>query len=270
MGNWSNGRLVKTQTFKKDKKMQQRIVTVENAHVKSALIQVNQLTIGGTQKMTLKLFKQITEENIIDFYKGSLKGNPWGFVNYYWPENYNYKNTHLHLLWQKGNELRRCFIDPKGYTDNYGKYIIGHEDSLITLFANTNFSSPMYYLNIKLIQKELNDLIKITGGSSPNFEVVPLKDFHEKMKLFIQEWNNYKSWSSYVYIPEYKKYMYIREYFWLLIEKNFPETEVSKKDMNKVALNIIQPAYNIYMNNYVKACNRLIKDIISSTEQVFI
>jgi len=47
--------------------MSERIVTVENANVQTALIQINQLTIGGTQKMNQKIFRQIKRESIRDF-----------------------------------------------------------------------------------------------------------------------------------------------------------------------------------------------------------
>lgn len=58
--------------------------------------------------MTLSVFRQIQEESIIDNETISLKGIPWGTVNYFWKtENEKQK---IHLLWQDGSELRRCMI----------------------------------------------------------------------------------------------------------------------------------------------------------------
>jgi chromosome segregation ATPase len=38
-----------------------------------------------------------------------LNGIPWGIVNYYWGNND--ESDGYHILWQKGSELRRAFIN---------------------------------------------------------------------------------------------------------------------------------------------------------------
>jgi hypothetical protein len=250
-----------------------RIVTVENANVKTALIQINQLTIGGTQKMTQKIFRQIKEEDIIDFDNGCLKGNPWGIINYFWADNKEYQNTHLHLLWQLGNELRRCLIIQKGYEDKYGKYIIGNEDNITTLSADsTKFKNNPFLLSIKLKDSLLKNMLKLVGVEIPVFASVPLKNFHEKMKDFLNAWDRCGNWYSQQTITSRHDLspIALRDYFWEQIAKLYPEAEEQRMDMNRVALSVIQPAYELYMDNHIHQCNRFVKDIIKSTEQVFI
>ena len=82
-----------------------RILTRE-ATVKTASVEMKVLSISGKQ-MTLAVYRQLDEEEIIDEETGKLKGVPWGRVNYFWGKC---EPDHLHIVWQKGEELRRACV----------------------------------------------------------------------------------------------------------------------------------------------------------------
>ena len=90
-------------------------ISVEKAEINTATIEVQTLMVDS-RKLTLSVFRQIKEENIIAienrnfipglFLREYLLGTPWGTVNYFWGDQE--ENHDLHILWQKDNELRRC------------------------------------------------------------------------------------------------------------------------------------------------------------------
>jgi hypothetical protein len=105
---------------------------VHNAEIKTAAVEIKTLTITGKQ-VTLAVFRQLLQEDLIgeDLASESsapLKGIPWGIVNYHPdritdPDDYNpwsstgrreipceRANTHLHVIWQMGSELRRAIV----------------------------------------------------------------------------------------------------------------------------------------------------------------
>lgn len=94
------------------------IINVENAQIKTAAVEIKTLTISGKQ-VTLSVFKQITEEPLIDIGSMKLNGIPWGNINYFWGENKDCDNKkYFHVIWQKGNELRRSIINKDKWSMN--------------------------------------------------------------------------------------------------------------------------------------------------------
>ena len=83
----------------------ERRINVEEAVIKTATVSIKQLTINA-RKMTLSVFRQIMKESIIDTDTHDLLGIPWGQVNYFWGD----EQGDIHVLWQIGNELRRCVL----------------------------------------------------------------------------------------------------------------------------------------------------------------
>jgi len=77
------------------------------ATVKTAAVEVKALTISGKQ-VTLSVFRQLKNEPLIDVETGDLLGTPWGTVNYFGFENC--RPNHLHVVWQKGKEIRRSCV----------------------------------------------------------------------------------------------------------------------------------------------------------------
>jgi hypothetical protein len=79
------------------------MISVRDAKVKTVAVEVKALTISGKQ-VTLAVFRQLLKEPLIDLETAELNGIPWGKVNYFWADD---PATHLHIVWQKGEELRR-------------------------------------------------------------------------------------------------------------------------------------------------------------------
>lgn len=86
-------------------------LTVHNAEIKTASVEVRTLTISGKQ-VTLAVFRQLREEPLIAE-DGTLNGVPWGVVNYH-PDRCGPAADvadHLHIVWQQGTELLRSWVD---------------------------------------------------------------------------------------------------------------------------------------------------------------
>jgi hypothetical protein len=98
-------------------------LTVRNAEIRTAAVEIKTLTVSGKQ-VTLAVFRQILSEQLIAA-DGTLRGIPWGTVNYhsdkmpdsYWGpsrmvacDNAAQDKGHIHVVWQKGTELRRTVI----------------------------------------------------------------------------------------------------------------------------------------------------------------
>lgn len=96
-----------------------RQLTTQNATITTAAVEVKTLTISGKQ-VTLAVFRQLKEEPIIAE-DGTLHGEPWGVVNYH-PDKCSAAAEHLHVVWQKGAELRRAYVDG---APNYGRVMPG-------------------------------------------------------------------------------------------------------------------------------------------------
>ena len=90
------------------------LITIKDVQIKGLTVEIKSLTVGRKQ-LTLSLMRQFIDESIINEEEMLLKGVPWGFINYFWGEDKDKTPEHyLHLIWQKGSELRRCII-PKKY-----------------------------------------------------------------------------------------------------------------------------------------------------------
>jgi len=85
-----------------------RAITTKEATIRTATVALKTLAISGKQ-VTLSVFRQLIDEDLIDPYTGKLNGVPWGTVNYFWGDC---EPDHLHVVWQKGSELRRACTYP--------------------------------------------------------------------------------------------------------------------------------------------------------------
>lgn len=88
--------------------MSGRTISVREAQVKTANVEVKSLTITGKQ-VTLAVFRQLLKEDLIDPDNVKFNGLPWGTVNYF-PKPCDKEKEHLHVVWQKGTELRRACV----------------------------------------------------------------------------------------------------------------------------------------------------------------
>lgn len=84
-----------------------KTITTQEASIKTATVEVKTLTLGGKQ-MTLSVFRQLQEEELIDMETGQFRGLPWGTVNYH--PDCRTGAEHLHVVWQKGSALRRATV----------------------------------------------------------------------------------------------------------------------------------------------------------------
>jgi len=82
-------------------------LTVHNAQISTATVEIKTLTITGKQ-VTLAVFRQLIDEDLISE-DGELQGVPWGTVNYH-PDKCD-AGDHLHVVWQKGDKLRRARVN---------------------------------------------------------------------------------------------------------------------------------------------------------------
>jgi hypothetical protein len=103
--------------------MERPPITTDEAAISTVAVQLKTVIIGKKQ-MTLSVFRQIKYEQILTD-EGVLKGHLWGHVNY-WKDR-NYDREWLHVLWQKGNELRRSITYYHFDQNQYSTAAFSHE-----------------------------------------------------------------------------------------------------------------------------------------------
>ena len=97
-----------------------RAIQTTDCKITSNTVQIKILEVKGKQ-MTIAVFKQLITEEIVDYSSGKLMGEVWGFVNRHDDYQSHYVLApyqshyvlapHLHIIWQKGNELRKDRIE---------------------------------------------------------------------------------------------------------------------------------------------------------------
>jgi hypothetical protein len=105
-------------------------ITTENASIRTTSVDVRVITISGKQ-MTLSVFRQLKEEDLIDPVTLTLRGTTWGTVNYFWGDDIKYAHKNLHVVWQHGDELRRSLAPRDLY--QY-RFWVNLRDELTTVF----------------------------------------------------------------------------------------------------------------------------------------
>ena len=111
----------------------EKIVNADEATITAATVEIQVIRVGNRQ-MTQSVFKQLRSERFFAYEswceEGSLKiqfetdGPLWGWVNYH-PGGCSYLKEHVHVIWQKGNELRKWYLvkDPDNSQHSlYKKY----------------------------------------------------------------------------------------------------------------------------------------------------
>jgi hypothetical protein len=99
-------------------------VQVGDAGVRTVSVTIHAVQIGRKQ-MTQSVFRQLINEPIWDVEARKARGEPWGHINYFWQGCGMEGNGHLHLVWQKGNELRRtCFNHQANYGECGGQHYL--------------------------------------------------------------------------------------------------------------------------------------------------
>jgi hypothetical protein len=85
-----------------------------NGIINPMTVEIKTLMIDG-KRMTPRIFRQLQKEDLIDPETGLLTGKPWGRVNYS-PGDCTTEDEHLHVVWQKGSELRRACVTSRGFS----------------------------------------------------------------------------------------------------------------------------------------------------------
>lgn len=107
-----------------------KILNTQNAEITTVVVAVETITISGKQ-VTQSVFKQLYEGRL--FTGTQQQGTPWGIVNYCPTSDckasgrelalYGPLPTHIHVVWQVGEELRRTTIwakRPRPIGDEFG------------------------------------------------------------------------------------------------------------------------------------------------------
>lgn len=102
-----------------------RPLTVHNAQITTAAVEVKTLTISGKQ-VTLAVFRQLQEAELVAP-DATLNGVPWGLVNYH-PDKCSSGPPHVHVVWQQGTELRRARVDspsasPRFWGESFDSFV---------------------------------------------------------------------------------------------------------------------------------------------------
>jgi hypothetical protein len=114
-------------------------LTVHNAQVTTATVQIRTLTVSGKQ-VTLAVFRQLIEKPVIDAGTGELAGLPWGTVNYH-PDKWCTEagHEHLHVVWQDGEELRRAYTWKPDYRDSPGFLVPDEEAGAFDVLVQASY-----------------------------------------------------------------------------------------------------------------------------------
>jgi hypothetical protein len=91
-------------------------ISTAEAKVLTATIAVKVIRLGKRQ-LTQAVFKQLPTRHIINPEKFTLRGKPWGVVNYHW-DGCGFEpcgapgGTHLHVVYVAGGKLYRSCVGP--------------------------------------------------------------------------------------------------------------------------------------------------------------
>ena len=84
----------------------------EPATIAGPTVELKTLTVSG-RKLTKTLFNQLIREDICDEETATLRGAGWGHVFF---DNSHHELQRI-IVWQKGDELRRCSVWRKNSDD---------------------------------------------------------------------------------------------------------------------------------------------------------
>lgn len=156
-----------------------KIINISNAEIKTATVEVKTLTISGKQ-VTLAVFRQLMDVNLIDPWTGKLNGVPWGIVNYHPGVNCHGLGAHFHVVWQQGNNLYRSCITESFSNTNFE--LEGQEEKrhrLLKDFLQKIKLSWIFASLVDSIQKGASpywELIRVDGSYSTKTVILHLYD----------------------------------------------------------------------------------------------
>lgn len=226
-------------------------ITIKNAQVTETKVTVQNVIIGKRQ-LTQRVFKQILSERFFNGYTGELKGEVWGYVNYFWKENQEYSDKCKHVIWVTSQgELRRDFINKNRF--NLNPFGIVLNDNEIYQMRITKGGDNLL-LDFQ-INKELQKFLNVLSIDC-SFQPFPLlngmnilqESLSERKKKFNNLWDmNY--WSLYIegskeeipFLRNYRDKEYLDN-----IGKFYPESISILKANIKNSLEIVNIGHTEY------------------------
>lgn len=177
---------------------QTRRINVEQASIKTASVEIKVVTINGKQ-MTLSVFRQLENEDIIDPETLQLKGIPWGRVNYWWGD----ERGECHIIWQKNGKLRRGALNTKQhfkYDDEFWSFYkcpFVYDDFDEILFVENGWKTEPkgfteYFLSPSIYRKNLAFIQNIEKNEFIMHKELFLKRYQEAIieaKKLYEEWH---------------------------------------------------------------------------------
>ncbi|MEV7427003.1 hypothetical protein [Streptomyces sp. NPDC091212] len=131
-------------------------LTPQNATITTAAVEVKALTISGKQ-VTLAVFRQLEEASIIESLDATLAGEPWGRVNYH-PDKCADAKEHIHVVWQKEDELRRATVYPPA--------LAAHRHLSAGLYVEALIAEGLHHRDPRT-KSEGSDRIQVVKASKP-------------------------------------------------------------------------------------------------------
>jgi hypothetical protein len=129
----------------------ERILTTQEATVQTVHVEIQALKVGKKQ-VTQALFRQLPYEDLLDTDTVQLRGVPWGHVRYWWEGDGSIfeQGPRLHIVWQRGNELRRAAVyerPDRGHMADYRQTIQDAVDDwfLLRLMTAKHFEGREHY-----------------------------------------------------------------------------------------------------------------------------
>jgi hypothetical protein len=116
-------------------------LTPKSAQITTAAVAIKALTVNGKQ-VTLAVFRQLYNEPLYDRLTWEAAGTPWCRVNYHPDKCERDTIAHEHVVWQKGEELRRARVDrPKGTLASVPRFDGRHDDEAAICLAAGSISN---------------------------------------------------------------------------------------------------------------------------------
>lgn len=116
-------------------------LTPKSAQITTAAVEIKALTVNGKQ-VTLAVFRQLYNEPLYDHLTWRAVGTPWCRVNYHPDKCERDTIAHEHVVWQKGDELRRARVDrPKGSLASVPRFDARHDDEAAICVATSSIKN---------------------------------------------------------------------------------------------------------------------------------
>ncbi|MVM42183.1 hypothetical protein GO730_38370 [Spirosoma sp. HMF3257] len=150
---------------------------VSQVSIQPSTVQLKVVTVNN-RSMTYALFKQLAEEDFFDE-SFAITGILWGRVNYFWGNHKDATDTTLHVLWQKGNELRRSILyKPKSFNHINEKIL-----DLASDFERLGFPDTIdrAYLDLKLKLRPNNNYEQKPDTWESDFTRLERHDINQKI-----------------------------------------------------------------------------------------